>query len=170
MNSTDCRMYSSVASEGTPVVMLLPALRGLRTRLIPRRTREKPSSAFAHPIADHNCNTSHWVKVLFFVVPISIPFIMHSPPCRSNCLLLLECSQSLPQGLWLYFILFFFWTAHQDLSCALVPVPSLRHSSFFYNLHDCTFLPLQSFLLLSSADPTFSFRESVPPRDLPLIP
>ena len=87
--------------------MLLPALRGLRTWLIPRQTREKPSSAFAHPIADHNCNTSHWVKVLFFVVPISVPFIMHSPPCRSNYLLLLECSQSLPQGLWLHYLYFF---------------------------------------------------------------
>ena len=47
------------------------------------------------------------------------------------------------------------------------PVPT---SLLFYNLHDCDFLPLQFFPLLSSADLTFLFRESVPPRNLTLIP
>ena len=48
-------------------------------------------------------------------------------------------------------------------SCAS-PVP-LRHPSFFYNMYDYA---LQSFLSLSSADPTFSFRESIPPPISPL--
>ena len=40
----ECTVFLSVTSEGTPVFTFLPeALQGLRTRLIPRQTREKPS-------------------------------------------------------------------------------------------------------------------------------
>ena len=61
------------------------------------------------------------------------------------------------QGLWphcLYFPPPPFWTARRELSCALVPVPSLRHFSFIYNLRD-PFLPLQSFRYYQVLIPPF---------------
>ena len=97
---------------------------------------------------------------------------MHSPLCRHNPLARvfmirppIRSAATLPLS-----YLFCFWTAHRDSSCApvSVPFPSLRHSSFFYNLHDCTFLPLQSFQLLSSAYPTLSLQGVRSARNPPL--
>ena len=125
--------------------------------------------ALAHPITDHDRDTFHWVDI---VVPVPVPSLctlLHVDPIASSYYNvhyrpLTRSVAALP----LFF--FLFWMAHRDLTSALVTVLSLRNSSFFYNLHDCPFLPLQPFPLLSSADRTFSFRESVPPRNLPLLP
>ena len=89
--------------------------------------------AFTHPITDHNCNTSHWVKVVIASSSSSpFPHYTLSPPCRPNSLLFLERSRSPPIRSVAKLPLFLsFWTAPRPV-VALVPVPSLYvtpHSS-----------------------------------------
>ena len=125
--------------------------------------------AFAHPITDHNRNTSHWVKVVIASSSSSpSPHYVLSPPRQRNCLLFLECSIAAHQvcGRTASIFVFLDSTPRPVVCSRASPVP-LCHPSFFYNLYDYA---LQFFPLLSSADPTFSFRESIPPRNLPLIP
>ena len=170
-NSTDRRMYSFAISEGTPAAMFLPeALRGLRTQLIPRRTREKlshiPSPTTTPPHTFHGSNRQKLSSSSLF------PFLHYALSSMSTQLFPLMRMFTIPptRSVATLPLLFLFWTAHQDLSCALVAVPSLRHSSFFYNLHDSTFLPLQSLQYLSSAHTTFSFQGVRSVCNLPLIP
>ena len=90
--------------------------------------------AVTHPITDHNRNTSHWVKVIIASSssPSPFPHYAHSPPCRPNSLLFLKCSRSPPTRSVVKLPQFLsFWTAHRDLSCALVPVPSLYVTPHF---------------------------------------
>ena len=111
--------------------------------------------AVAHPITDHNRNTSvslgqsrHRVIV---VVPVPSSCTLSS--IRPNFLLFLECSRSpLTRSVTKSPLFSSFWMAQRPVVCSRAsPVPQ-RHPSFFYNLHDCA---LQSFPFLSSADPTF---------------
>ena len=148
------------------MVKFLPgALRGLRTRLIHKRS-------FRTSITEHNrAAYISWVKPSKLSSSSLFPFPHYALSSTSTQLFPLMRMFTIPPTrsvALFYFILL--WTAHQDLSCALVPVPSLRHSSFFYNLHDSTFLPLQSLQYLSSAHTTFSFQGVRSVCNLPLIP
>ena len=93
--------------------------------MIPQRTREKPShipspTTIAIRVSlGQSCGPRR---------PRPRSLIMHPPPCRPNFLLLLQCSLSRSVTTLPLFIISF-WMAYRDLSCALVPVPSLRHSS-----------------------------------------
>ena len=159
-------VFPSVTSEGTPVVMFLPeALRGLQTRLIPRQTREKPShvpspTTTAIRLIGSKSSLGHRRRSR----PRSL--IMHSLLHSTQSPPLLRMSRSPPTRSVAKLPLFLsFWTAPRPVLCSRAsPVP-LRHSSFFYNLYDYV---LQSFALLSCADPTFSFGESIPPPISPL--
>ena len=125
--------------------------------------------AFAHPITDHNRNTSvslgqsrHRVIV---VVPVPSLYTLSSMSTQS--LLFLECPRSPPTRSVAKLPLFLsFWTAHRDLSCALVPVPSLYvtpHSST-----TCATMLCNPFHYYQVLIPTFPIRESIPPPISPL--
>ena len=101
--------------------MFLPE--GLRTRMIPQQTCEKPSH-----IASPTTTTIRLIRSKSSRHrrrPHSLIYAL-SPPCRPNSLLFLECPRSPPTRSVAKLPLFLsFWTAHRDLSCALLPVPSL---------------------------------------------
>ena len=105
----------SVTSEGTPVFTLLPeALRRLRTWLIPRQTREKPShipspTTTAICLIGSKSSSRHRRRLR----PRSLTILSS---IRPNCLLL-ECSRLPPTRSVAKLPLFLsFWMAHRDLS------------------------------------------------------
>ena len=108
---------------------------------------------FAHPITDHNRNTSHWVKVVIASSSSSPSphYALSSMSTQSPPLLrVFTIAAHYVRPNCLYFV--FLGDTPRPVVCSRAsPVP-LCHPSFFYNLYDYA---LQSFPLLSSANPIF---------------
>ena len=126
--------------------------------------------AVPHPTTDHNRNTSHRVKLVIASSsssPSPFPHYALSPPCRRNCLLrmfTIATHQVCGQTASIFVCLD--GTPRPAVCSRASPVP-LCHPSFFYNLYDYA---LQSFPLLSSADPLFFVQGVHSAVNLPLLP
>ena len=165
-------MYSFAISEGTPAAMFLPeALRGLRTQLIPRRTREKlshiPSPTTTPPHTFHGSNRQKLSSSSLF------PFLHYALSSMSTQLFPLMRMFTIPPT-WSVAtlpLLFLFWTAYRDLSCALVAVPSLHPYVTSQSSTTCTTVLSYLYNLFSYYQvliPLFHFRQSVPCAIYPL--
>ena len=87
--------------------------------------------------------SSYLLLTLSSPFPSSLLQLTHSPPCRRNRPLLLECLRMLPNKVCTS-TLSFWIDGTRDLSCVLVRWPWF-HSPSCYNIYDRAFLVLRSF-------------------------